>query len=666
MRIIRGALCTAAMFFTLAITGAAAQKADPAVYGALPDVVEVEISPDGKTLAKLHNIEGEAAVLFYGVDSPGAQPTGLNLGEANARSIEWTDNDRAIVLISISDRVETGSGRNPVLEFFRWVVVSKDGSKPKTLFGNEPGLYLPGSGDLRATMPNDPDAAVFTRYSVIGKGRGGLGTVTRFQDAPEVLYSVVAANLKNGKGDVVESGNEDTQDWVVNAGGVPVARVDFDRSENLRKLYVRNEKDDYEMRASFPGAPGGGASVGVLGMSGDPDIAIAASYEGRDKRSLVEVDLENGEIGRTLFTSQDYDIDGPVYDYRRAVVTGVRYTDDLPRTYHLSEADRAVQQSLRKALPGAAPSIVSRSADGARMIVEVVYPDHPKQFFLFDKEARRLDVVASAYSKLDGKIVGKSEQFDYTASDGMRVPGYLTVPAGASRQSMPLIVLPHGGPESRSDQSFDWWAFFYAARGYLVYQPNFRGSDGYGYEFRSAGFGEWGRRMQDDITEGVAKLVADGMVDPNRICIVGASYGGYAALAGATLTPELYQCAVSVNGVSNLVGMLGQRSQYGGLSDDYWERRIGSRFNDAEEINAVSPARQAAKAGAPILLIHARDDVVVPVGQSQEMRSALRDAGKPYEYVELNGEDHWLSTSAARTEMLQRSIEFIDRHIGAN
>ena len=172
--------------------------------------------------------------------------------------------------------------------------------------------------------------------------------------------------------------------------------------------------------------------------------------------------------------------------------------------------------------------------------------------------------------------------------------------------------------------------------------------------------------MQDDITEGVQRLIADGVVDPNRICIVGASYGGYAALAGATLTPDLYACAVSVNGVSDLPAMLGAEAKDSPLAEDYWEVRIGGSRFSPDELDAVSPASIADRAGAPILLIHAKDDVVVPMSQSRRMRDALRRAGKAHEYVELKGEDHWLSTGEMRTEMLARSVEFIDRHIGGN
>lgn len=296
-------------------------------------------------------------------------------------------------------------------------------------------------------------------------------------------------------------------------------------------------------------------------------------------------------------------------------------------------------------------------------MVRVKYTDHPDQIFLFDAVGKTLSMITATYAALDGEVFAQKEPFQYSSGDGLRINGYLTVPKGATKQSMPLIVLPHGGPFARDDQSFDWWSFFYAARGYLVYQPNFRGSTGYGSAFKEAGHGEWGRKMQDDISEGVRQLIADGVADPDRICIVGASYGGYAALAGATLTPDIYSCVVSVSGISNILQLLADEGGRDG-DDDYWTKRIGSRFSNDDALRSVSPLYNAEKVTAPILLIHAEDDTVVPMGQSRRMRNALRDRGKEHEFVVLKGEDHWLSTGETRTEMLRTSIEFIDQHIG--
>lgn len=659
-------LHSATIFAAAMLLGANAhaQSAGPAVYGALPNVTEMKISPDGTTAAAIQNIGGVSVVVFYDL-SGGGEPKGVNVGSADARDIEWADNDHLLLMVSQSSDVPTSSGIQTI-EFFRWMSVSKSKRKATVLLGNEAGLYVGGAGALLSVLPNDPKHALLARISSSGKA-GGLSRGSRIETKKQgqLGYTMFKVNLDNGRARRVETGNEHTMDWIVNEAGEAIARIDYDVRQKSRRVYARPDGGSkFKLAATIDESGATGSTITFWSEADTPNTLYATSYAGADKRALVEFDLASGKISKTLFRSPNYDIDRVLYNPRRAKLTGVRYTADMPETFHLDEGEQKTQSALKKALGGASPKVVSTSDDGNRMIVEVSYADHPKQFFLYDKAAKSLNMIAASYNALDGSVVARKEKFDIVAADGTRVPGYLTVPAGAQKTNMPLIVLPHGGPESRSDQSFDWWSFFYAARGYIVYEPNFRGSDGYGFDFRAAGYGEWGRKMQSDVTEGVQKLIANGIADPTRICIVGASYGGYAALAGATLTPDLYACAVSVNGVSNLTGMLGREARYSKLAEDYWEVRIGSRFRDIDALDAVSPSKIAGAAGAPILLIHGKDDVVVPLGQSRVMRDALQAAGKPHEYVVLDGEDHWLSTGAMRTEMLRKSIEFIDKHIG--
>ena len=222
-------------------------------------------------------------------------------------------------------------------------------------------------------------------------------------------------------------------------------------------------------------------------------------------------------------------------------------------------------------------------------------------------------------------------------------------------------LLPHGGPHSHDTESFDWWAQALASRSYAVFQPNFRGSTNRDEEFTQAGYGEWGGKMQSDISDALAHLAEQGIVDPSRACIVGASYGGYAALAGVTLQQGLYRCAVSVAGVSDVALMSRiERRESGGskTAARSLEQQLGprSRYRD------ISPRQHARRADAPILLIHGRDDVVVAYDQSLKMADALKDAGKPYEFLELQGEDHWLSTAETRLAMLKAAVAFVEKH----
>ena len=643
----------------LSAAPAAAQKADPAHYGALPNVSEAQISPDGRYLALLQTINATSAVVFYDLDDPEATPTGVGVGAANARGIIWANNDKVLLQISQSSTVSTVSGLK-VMEFFRWVSVSKEAQKASVLFGNEPGYYLSEAGTFYTVMADDPERGVFSRTMRL---RGANRPNSRLNRGDVFVSKLFSVNLKNGRIRILETGNENTDAWLVNNDGSAAARIDYDQSERMKRVYMPQEGGSaLRMRFEVNTANQENAGLTFLGLSQKPGIAFTSAFTANGRSALAEFDLNSGKRGDIVFSHPTYDINEVIYTSGQSEVSGVTYVDHMPRIYHLDPDNRAMQDQLQKAMPDASIRVISKSGDGRRAIVEALYSDHPKQFYVYDRENRALNMIASSYPQLDGKAVAEKKSYDYIASDGVSIPGYLTAPVNAQKQNMPLIVLPHGGPAARDDQSFDWWSFFYAARGYLVYQPNFRGSSGYGAGFQQAGDGEWGRRMQDDISEGVQKLIADGMADPERVCIVGSSYGGYAALAGATLTPDLYKCAVSVNGISNLLQLLSDGASEG--MGNYWSNRIGSRFNDEDSLRSVSPMYAITPATPPVMLIHSEEDVIVPIGQSRRMRNALEENRIPHEFVTLKDEDHWLSNSAMRTKMLEESIRFIDQHIG--
>jgi dipeptidyl aminopeptidase/acylaminoacyl peptidase len=227
---------------------------------------------------------------------------------------------------------------------------------------------------------------------------------------------------------------------------------------------------------------------------------------------------------------------------------------------------------------------------------------------------------------------------------------------------LPLVVLPHGGPESADVNDFDWWAQALAAQGYAVLQPNFRGSS-VSSQLVSAGYGEWGRKMQSDLSDGVRYLAEQGTIDPKRVCIVGASYGGYAALAGVTLQSGVYRCAVSVAGVADLKRMLKwtdfSMGRGNSVAQRYWDRFMGVSGASDPVLSAISPIEHVSAVNVPVLLIHGKDDTVVPYEQSQVMLDALKRAGKSVELVTLKNEDHWLSRSATRLQMLEATVAFL-------
>jgi dipeptidyl aminopeptidase/acylaminoacyl peptidase len=276
---------------------------------------------------------------------------------------------------------------------------------------------------------------------------------------------------------------------------------------------------------------------------------------------------------------------------------------------------------------------------------------------------KSLSPLGDAYPELKGVVLGHKSYFTYKAADGLEIPAYLTLPPGAPATGgkLPLIVMPHGGPAARDDAGFDWWAQFLASRGYAVLQPQFRGSTGFGRAFEEAGRKEWSGKMQTDLIDGVQALAAKGVIDSARVCIAGASYGGYAALAGATLHADTYRCAISVNGVSDVGAFLNQDIRLGGYDSGavrYWRRQLGWGRGDT-----VSPDRVAKGAKGPILLIHAKEDTTVYYEQSEKMLAALRDEAKPVEMVTLAGDDHYLSGAASRITMLKAIDTFLAKNL---
>jgi dipeptidyl aminopeptidase/acylaminoacyl peptidase len=304
---------------------------------------------------------------------------------------------------------------------------------------------------------------------------------------------------------------------------------------------------------------------------------------------------------------------------------------------------------------------MSRSTDYKRVAVLIEKPAEAPVFYFVDYGAKSAAIINEHYPQLVGAKLAPVRTFDYAARDEYALFGYLTLPPDAEAKNLPMVVMPHGGPESRDDAGFDYRAQFLASRGYAVFQPQFRGSSGFGAAHADAGRRQWGMRMQDDVTDGVKSLIAQGIADPKRICIVGGSYGGYAALAGAAFTPELYACAVSINGVTDLPNFIGYITRQGGDESNalyYWRDHIGPP-TDAQVI-AKSPARNVSAIRAPILLLHASQDTTVPITQSQAMARALTAANKKFQFIELPGDDHFLSSSTTRVRALSELEKFLE------
>jgi dipeptidyl aminopeptidase/acylaminoacyl peptidase len=398
----------------------------------------------------------------------------------------------------------------------------------------------------------------------------------------------------------------------------------------------------------------------VMGLGRDGrSVVVSTRKDG--KEALREFDADTGAWSEPFGAEDGVEpIFDPVTEQLIGTYALVGDTDDYR---FFAPLDQQIWNATVKAFPGQRVTLQNMSADHKKLVVMVDSPTDGPAYAVVDVTTGKASYLGNVYDSLTPDDIGPVQPVAYKAKDGEPITGYLTLPRGKDAKNLPLVVFPHGGPAARDEPSFDWWAQAMAAQGYAVLQVNYRGSDGFGWKFLSDGFGEWGRKMQTDLSDGVRYLAGQGTIDPKRVCIVGASYGGYAALAGPTLDPGVYRCAVSVAGISDLRRFVAWAKDRSDISTQrYWTRYMGADGLKDPHLETISPADHVDKSTVPILLIHGKDDTVVPFEQSQEMADALGKAGQPTQIVVLKHEDHWLSHGDTRLQMLQATIDFLEKN----
>lgn len=640
---------------------AAAQTPPPVeAFGRLPAVADVSISPDGQRVAVAVNTRsGDGAIIIADLDDPDnlRQRYGVDR-EMQLRGVGWADTERVTYLVQ--QTVQPGqvlppgfffSGRPRRVDYYRHGAINLTSGHIQVLSTNLENPWADQGSDLISPIEGDPG---FARL---------IGRTNNLERNNSQVFRV---ELNNGRvRSVAPRGvNRDTIGFVLDRAGAVVARLDSDDATNRWSLWVYDTEQPRLLAqdVSIYGEP-----LAIHGLL--PDGRFAALENNEAGFSMLTAVSRTDGRRETLFARDNADVDGAIIDPWTREVVGVSWTDDDTSVHFFDPGLEAVQESLRSVFANRTFFISSWSQDRRRFVVYVESGLDGGAYYVYEIGRTELRSIGSRYPELVDTLRGERQALTYRARDGARVPAYLTFPGGVERTNMPLVVLVHGGPHSRDTMSFDYWSSFLASRGYAVLQPNFRGSSGYGTAWEDAGRRQWGGQMQTDVEDGVASLVRAGIVDPTRVCIVGASYGGYAALAGATLTPDRYTCAVAVAGVSDLTTMLSDAERQTGGADsrtsDWWRESIGDRRDDREHIRSISPALLADRVRIPILLIHGTDDTVVPIEQSRRMQRALTAAGKDVRFVELQGDDHWLSDAPTRIQMLRELETFLEQNLRA-
>jgi len=634
-----GALLSAA---TIAPRPARADPPPLTIYGGLPAFEMATLSPSGGRVALIGTVEGRRQLLL--LDADGKLLSTTDVGDNKVRQIRWGGEDRVVVWISATTALGMDFTADKT-ELSSALVIPVDGSASWAVFDRKPSI----TGGVRGFYGIEQRD---------GRWYGYFGGITLADNRASRYLAQTTAELyevdlvtRDIHRIAVRAGEGIRRDWIIGPEGQPAGSLDFTPRDG--SWTIRN--GDGKQIASGRN-PLGGIDLVSLGRTAGT-IIYSRTDESSSEDHWLELPANGGTAQEVLAGT------GPRHGYvddRSRLLIGYRGDVDKSDSIFFDPQRQRVFRGTRKAFPGLNVELIDWNDAFDRLLVKTDGTGDPGTWWIVDIKTGKATDLGISYT-IASKDVGPVRTVNYTAQDGLAMSGVLTLPPGRAPKGLPVVMLPHGGPAARDYPEFDWWAQAFASRGYAVFQPNFRGSTGFGAAFEKAGHGEWGRKMQSDISDGLAELARAGIVDPKRACIMGGSYGGYAALAGVTLQQGLYRCAVAVAGVSDVQAMY-QTEVHESGGDATLIRALKDEIGSGRDLKLVSPVNFVAKADAPVLLIHGKDDTVVAYAQSRAMESALRRAGKPVELVTLPSEDHWLSRGATRLKMLESAMSFVERH----
>jgi dipeptidyl aminopeptidase/acylaminoacyl peptidase len=624
---------------------AAAWLAGPAlaapldIYGQLPTVESVALSPNGARLAAILT-DGEQRKIAIQEVAAGKTVALIDAGSVKVRDLQWAGDGH--VLISMTTTARIADVIAPRDEYMTVVDYDVAANKTRPIFdGYE-------SADSLNIVLRAPSVRIVEGRPMV------FITGVHFVEGRSRV-SLFRADLERRKMFLDEVGGPDTRLWLVGADGQPVAQSEYDARAYRWTLKLRAGRGWRAVKTVT-----GEETPDLLGFGRDGKSLLIGEAV-NDKLALREVPVDTGEWREPFATEGEVGFLRDPASYRLIGFTALEGDEASYRFFE--PADQRAWAAVVKAYAGQRVQLIDWSDDRKLLIVRVDSPTEGPAYAKVDLKTGKAEWIAPERRGITDKDVAPVRPVKFKAADGLELSGYLTLPLGREAKGLPLVVFPHGGPAARDMPGFDWWAQAMASRGYAVLQVNFRGSEGFGRDFLEKGFGQWGRKMQTDLSDGVRSLASQGTIDPKRVCIVGASYGGYAAMAGAAFDSAVYRCAASVGGVTELRKFVTWSKTQNGLeSQRYWTRFMGADDPKDPVLQEISPALNAGKVAAPVLLIHGRDDTVVPFEQSRVMAEALKEAGKPVELVTLPSEDHWLSRGATRQQMLAAVVAFLEKH----
>jgi dienelactone hydrolase len=640
----------------VAISAPAQAQSDAAKqFGERQGVEGISLSPDGLRVAVLVPGPGRTTNIYVSNVTAGSlKKIGASDGNPEAvRDCRWASNTR--LACQVTALVDDPVG---LLSFSRMVVIDADTGNAKLLSASTTSRSLgvaQGGGEVIDWLPDADGAVLMTRNFVPENTMG-----THLADEREG-YGVERVDTKTLERRIVEQPRREAAEFLTDGHGT------------VRIMATAQTKAGYDtgiIRYAYRPVGGGAwqllstvdqaANTGFTPVAVDRDLNLAYGFETMDGRSaLFSVTLDAAQTHTLIYRRPDVDVDGLIQIGRQQRVVGASFATDKREAVFFDPAVKGIAASLSKALPGLPlVRIVDASADENRLLLWAGSDKDPGRYYVFDRKAKQLLEIMLSRPQLENVALATVKPITFRAADGTEIPGYLTLPPGSDGKNLPAIVMPHGGPSARDEWGFDWLAQFFAARGYAVLQPNFRGSSGYGDSwFADNGFKSW-RTAIGDVNDGGRWLTAQGIAAPGKLAIFGWSYGGYAALQSAVLDPDLFKAIVAVAPVTDLATAKGEWR-------NFTNYRVQSDFiGTGPHIAEGSPARNADKITAPVLIFHGDRDRNVGVGQSRMMEDRLKAAGKRVELIVYPGLDHQLPDSSARIGMLDKTDMFLRAALG--
>ncbi len=654
----------AAIFITLgtgAMSGAKAQsEVMPIDFAGPAQFSSLALSPNGRYLAFFSHLDDRDQGGFVGVldlQDP-SSPVSLPLeGDIFANSITWVSDDHFIFNAAAKVRGRFFGGSISTFRS-RVVLIDRQGKNPKYLFDNPERGATP---QLLRMMPEDPDTIL-------------MAAISDSDESETAGVSLFEVNVKTGRTKRVRRGERGAIAYFVDEEGAPV----FKRLLNTRQTFLRTfaSQDrgkswvqvDEQVLSGTGNEPIQFQPVSPLGGN---RYLVIMQPEGEDRMALYEYDLATLKPGKMVFGHPKVDVTGSISNPFTSQYRGAVFAVDQ---FEMALADPEEQATLDtlKGFFGDTVSVmlVNSSADNNTWLILVSGPETPGDYYLFRRDTSGLEKLFSQRPKLEGRT-SPMEIMRVKMSDGVEITSYVTHPRAGPDKPAPLLVIPHGGPQARDFYAWDFFAPFFADRGYRVIQTNFRGSAGYGETFVEAGHRQYGKRMQADVMESAEALIGRGLARKKNMCVYGWSYGGYVANTASFMNTDLFSAAISTAGLSDVVEDLNYDRINSGPNSGayrYWVKAKGDPVKNRDELDAVSAAPNADKVGMPVLLFHGEDDTNVAVNQSQMFERALKRAGKPVEYHEFKETRHGIVTFRDDDIdfMFNRIDEFCREHLPAN